>query len=636
MDDDIMEQAAQHFASGVNAPGEVRGLAASGRNVGITVGEIRTGLLEALEDVSGGMQRVFVDSGAFGEVAFVDGAFVVVNEITESMWDERFEVYRWAACSYGVRAYIVAPDRVGDQAVTLERLARYAADVQVCASARANVIVPVQKGALPMSEMFRRACEILALPNLIAGVPMKKDATSLADLAELVASLPVDGARVHLLGLGPESKRFQKVIDLIRSIRPSCSITSDSVTIRRLVGRTNGRGGGPRELTAAQDRARAMGMTDPAEVKATGLAIQGLAELDREKAAARARGWRDEGDDDYVPRAYTAEEIEAQRELDAEADRAIAARAPAPTCDAPVMHTQLDLDIGTTPARTPVVLSLGGGLDSFAMLVEGLERGERIDVVAFVDVGDAADPEAIGEWPGTYRHVEEVVRPLCARRGIEFVEISARTGYMVRDARSLFGWLEARNQIPVSGPTRICTRIAKVERFERWLADRWPGQAVEVWIGFEAGEEGRAGNDPNAGKSAQRRNRFPLIEWGMCRCRCEARVRELGYPIPRKSACKFCPYGKRDDWQRFEASDPRGYGRVVDLEARKPLTKNGLKLSIMGYDSRKKRGTPLPVYVARPYKRRPMPCKVCGAAERATKAAGCDYLEDPEPAAVAA
>ena len=89
-------------------------------------------------------------------------------------------------------------------------------------------------------------------------------------------------------------------------------------------------------------------------------------------------------------------------------------------------------------------------------------------------------------------------QPWCAARGIEFAEISARTGYLIRPenqgARSLFGWLWQMTQIPVAGPNRICTRIAKVERFEAWLDRRFAGQEVEVRIGFDAAEQSRIDN----------------------------------------------------------------------------------------------------------------------------------------------
>jgi hypothetical protein len=310
------------------------------------------------------------------------------------------------------------------------------------------------------------------------------------------------------------------------------------------------------------------------------------------------------------------------------------------------------------PNRRPVVLSYGGGLDSFAMLLDAIRRGEKPDVVAICDVGDpdGCDP---GEWPSTYRHIRDVARPLCERHGIEFVVIDGDR-YPVRDARSLFAWLEARNQIPVSGPNRICTTIAKVERFERWLTDRFPDQVVEVWIGFEAGEEARVAKDPNAGKvqrqrkpgGARRLNRFPLIEQGLCRCRCEALVRELGYPVPRKSACVFCPYGTKEDWATFARELPEVFARVERLEAAKlarPTAKNGVRLSIKGY--RKVRPGKLPPnpvrgvhykaptlreYISGTYRAQPKPCPVCGQAVKATKATGCSYLYDaPEEGRIA-
>lgn len=282
------------------------------------------------------------------------------------------------------------------------------------------------------------------------------------------------------------------------------------------------------------------------------------------------------------------------------------------------------------------VLSYGGGLDSFAMLLLALERRDMPDAVAFIDVGDGnaeRDGEDPGEWPGTYRHIREVVMPLCRELGVEFAWIDS-AAYPVRDARSLFEWLEVRKQIPVSGPNRICTTIAKVERFERWARDRFAGAPVEVWIGFEAGEEARAGKDPNAGKpSAMRRNRYPLIEAGLCRCRCEAMVRAAGFPVPRKSACVYCPYGSRPDWQTFARELPDAFARTVALEANKPPTRNGAKLSIRNFRTVKRpdgskdyRPTLLPTYIAQ--RGRPKPperCTVCGD-ERATKAVGCSYL----------
>ncbi len=315
-----LEQARLHFASGVNHAGEVRGLAMSGRHYGITANRASAELLREVEAVNhNGGPRLFVDSGAFSEVKFGPGGPRVVKAITDEEWRRRLKLYAVLAKMYGPRCYLVAPDQVGNQQVTLERLARYAPQIALCASLRAHIIVPVQKGALPMSEFYRQACAILGLRNApIAGVPMKKDATSLAQLAELVDSMPWhavkeyassaahDGCRIHLLGLGPESKRWPSVLRTIKSRRPNASITSDSVTVRRLAGRTNGPKGGPRVLTKYNDEARAIlagdgvlspfmrGGTKSTVAKAYALSKQGGDEARRERKAATAAGWFDE------------------------------------------------------------------------------------------------------------------------------------------------------------------------------------------------------------------------------------------------------------------------------------------------------------------------------------------------------
>jgi hypothetical protein len=240
---------------------------------------------------------------------------------------------------------------------------------------------------------------------------------------------------------------------------------------------------------------------------------------------------------------------------------------------------------------TPKIVSYGGGLNSWAMLLGAVERGEHIDAAVFCDVGDV-ERKTPGEWPATYQHMREVVIPFCSSHGIEFVWLDMdrypiRRGRVDETRAGLFGYFGAKGQIPVSGPNRICTRIAKVERFENWMDDTYPGVDVEVWIGFDAGEPERVAKDPNAGAgrpatatSAGRRNRFPLVEWGWCRCRCESAAAAAGLPIPRKSACMGCPYNSVRDWQALAREAPETFAWMEELERKKPATKKGYRLTI--------------------------------------------------------
>ena len=139
-------------------------------------------------------------------------------------------------------------------------------------------------------------------------------------------------------------------------------------------------------------------------------------------------------------------------------------------------------------------------------------------------------------------------------------------------------------------------------------------------------------------------NRFPLQEWELCRCRCVELVRAAGFPVPRKSACVFCPYGgAMTDWQRFarelpekispwslnwrRASRPPRPGRswrswvpvlLEGGEARGETT--GLALHAKDAP-RLGAGEGAPAEQAL--------CGMRGAEEKATKATGCDSLEAP-------
>jgi hypothetical protein len=269
---------------------------------------------------------------------------------------------------------------------------------------------------------------------------------------------------------------------------------------------------------------------------------------------------------------------------------------------------------------------MGGGLDSFAMLLVQIAAGEPPDLAIFADVTDPErrDP---GEWPGTYRHLREVVMPLCDEHGIEFEWLDTWR-YPIRGRRSLYRYFRDQRLMP-GRTSRLCTSAAKVERVTDRLIERFPDRPVEVLIGFEAGEEVRASRDPHAvgvvGAGGWRVNRFPLIERRLCRCRCEELVRALGYPVPRKSACVFCPYSTRGDFQTLERELPDEFELTEEMEDNCRTTKAGKTLRY-GYDKGDGSDPPLRLWIAKPYRPAVIKCAVCGRPRRASKATGCDYL----------
>ena len=269
------------------------------------------------------------------------------------------------------------------------------------------------------------------------------------------------------------------------------------------------------------------------------------------------------------------------------------------------------------------ILSTGGGLDSFAMLVGAIDRGEIPDLAIFADTGSPRGDD--GEWPATYRHLRDYTMRLCEERGIEFVWIMT-DDYPIRGRESLLAYFEATKTIPTR-MSRMCTMAAKVERIDNWIKDHLAGEKLEIWIGFEAGEEQRAAKDPHASKSCGdglwRTNRFPLMEWGYCRCRCEVLVRRAGFPVPRKSACIYCPFSRRGDFITLSQEQPDAFQRISEWESVSGVTKAGRKLFIVGEG-------PLAQDVKKPYNPRTIKCQVCGRNPRASKATGSDYLQPAE------
>ena len=192
------------------------------------------------------------------------------------------------------------------------------------------------------------------------------------------------------------------------------------------------------------------------------------------------------------------------------------------------------------------------------------------------------------------------------------------------------GYFKSMHLMP-SRQSRMCTGAAKVERITDELIRRYPDRPVEVWIGFEAGEEHRAARDPHSARvvgvaEGWRLNRFPLSERGLCRCRCEALIRAAGFLVPRKSACMLCGFNTRGDWKVVERDEPEAFAFAEEMEEDCRLTKKG---KVMRYGYEKGDGTDprLRLWIEPPYKPMVIPCDVCGAPQRATKAVGCGYLD---------
>ena len=240
------------FASGSNTVGSIAGMAAARMDVGVAAPEVRAASEAALLALAGTDVQVFVDSGAFSEVAFNPArmAFDVVKPISHDDWSARLALYKRLADGLGEQVWLVAPDQVGSQAVTLERLERYSSELAALADTGATVMVVAQKGAMSQSAFYAAALEAAGLTgraNVVAALPCKKAATTPAEVAAFVRES--GAAHVHLLGKGPTARDVASYLAVFAADDVTASVSLDSCWITANVGRK----GGLRRYTKAQD-----------------------------------------------------------------------------------------------------------------------------------------------------------------------------------------------------------------------------------------------------------------------------------------------------------------------------------------------------------------------------------------------
>lgn len=239
-----------YFLSGTNRVPEIRAAAALGHSIGVAAPELSQAAEQALAELAGTGIQVFVDSGAFSEVRFGPKGLEVVAPISPERWDRILSLYDRLAARLGAQLHLVAPDRVGDQAYTLELAGRYAARLQALAATGARILVPAQKGALPQPAFYGRYVDVAGLPHDACrpALPCNKAATTPAEAGLF------RGLNPHLLGVGPRSFGWGEYVDAVG--HEGSSFTADSCWIGSVTGRTNGPGGGPRVFTAAKDAAK--------------------------------------------------------------------------------------------------------------------------------------------------------------------------------------------------------------------------------------------------------------------------------------------------------------------------------------------------------------------------------------------
>lgn len=187
----------------------------------------------------------------------------------------------------------------------------------------------------------------------------------------------------------------------------------------------------------------------------------------------------------------------------------------------------------------PKVLAYGVGVDSTALLIELVARGEAPDLVLTADTGS--------EKPETYEY-QAMMAAWMAERGISY-ETVRYVPKRFKHWPPYFSLLEnvlTNATLPsISLGRHSCSlkwKVAPQDAFLRqWAPAReaWAqGAKVVRLIGYDASPpDDRRYAHAAAIESPLFESRYPLREWGWTRDRCVARIKAEGLAVPPKSSC---------------------------------------------------------------------------------------------------
>lgn len=218
-------------------------------------------------------------------------------------------------------------------------------------------------------------------------------------------------------------------------------------------------------------------------------------------------------------------------------------------------------------------VSYGGGVQSTSLLVLAARGDIDFRLFLFADVGSDS------EHPATLRYVDEVATPFAELHGIELVRLQRRPirGIAAGQVETLWGRLTRPGSrslpIPVrmsngAPGTRSCTadfkiRVVGQELRRRGATERDPA-TVALGISVDEIERARPGIDP---KAPYQRRVYPLLDLGLRGSDCQRIIADAGLPVPRRSACYFCPLHSTEEWRKLKRETPELFERACWLEA---------------------------------------------------------------------
>jgi hypothetical protein len=249
---DQLRATVRRYASGLSRISDLKagGRAAGGldlRGVGVDVGELSKPAIEALADaVLRARAALFIDSGAFsafrrGLKSGVDGMVTLDFDAILQRYDDILEAISDAnpeelsPGSEYPQPLLVMPDIVGDQAGSIELVAKYRDWMKAqAASQTALMIIPIQVGKLSMADAYREIVKNLGSDNFIVGVPSNERAVSPEEFTAFLSE--IKPRAVHILGAASDAKLNPRLSQIVASgMADQIEVTADASPIRSAI-----------------------------------------------------------------------------------------------------------------------------------------------------------------------------------------------------------------------------------------------------------------------------------------------------------------------------------------------------------------------------------------------------------------
>ncbi len=197
-------------------------------------------------------------------------------------------------------------------------------------------------------------------------------------------------------------------------------------------------------------------------------------------------------------------------------------------------------------------LSYGAGVNTTAIL-HLPDVMENVDFVIFADTG--------AEKPETYQYIEKYVRPYLKEIGKEFIVVKGKEKINGKEVSNLYEACYQWKMIPTR-TLRFCTAKFKIKPIKQYFQNNFPGEKIKAVLGIAYDEAYRINNIRWEGQEMW----FPLIEKKITRKGCVDIIKEVGWEIPPRSSCYFCPFQSTEEWLWLKNNHPELWQKAIALE----------------------------------------------------------------------